>query len=542
MLARLLVAALVVGAAPARAQLQTPVHPALEGAALLAALDADYSPRAVLGYDRARDSLYAYQQRAAGAVCGVYTGFCITLTPGADPSTDAFRQGINAEHTWPQSMGAADEPARSDLHHLFPARDHVNSSRGNHPYAEIPDGEADAWYRDAASQSSAPTVSVDQWSEKDNAHPDPAFAGRFEPRHDHKGDAARAVFYVRAVYPEQVATYGADAFFEVQRRDLLAWHAADPVDLREYARTAWIAGLQGTPNPFVLDSTLARRTYRVAGDPAVSLPPPPGTASAGPLWVNELHYDNEGTDADEGVEIAGPAGASLDGWSLALYDGSGGVYQSVGLTGTLPDQQDGFGTWWVPVAGMQNGSPDGLALVDPAGAVAQFLSYEGPLAAVDGPAAGTAAAELRVSETASTPVGSSLQVSGAGATAADFAWAAPQPHTRGAVNPGQTFVVEAAPQVVGTGEAPAGPALDATVYPNPARDRATLALALAAAGDVRAEVYDLLGRRVLAVDAGPTAPGFRSVGLDVRALAPGVYVVRATAGGGAVATRLAVVR
>jgi hypothetical protein len=25
-------------------------------------------------------------------------------------------------------------------------------------------------------------------------------------------------------------------------------------------------------------------------------------------WINELHYDNFGSDADEGVEIAGPAG------------------------------------------------------------------------------------------------------------------------------------------------------------------------------------------------------------------------------------------
>ncbi len=37
------------------------------------------------------------------------------------------------------------------------------------------------------------------------------------------------------------------------------------------------------------------------------------------VFINELHYDNTGTDVDEGVEIAGQAGIDLSGWSLVFY-------------------------------------------------------------------------------------------------------------------------------------------------------------------------------------------------------------------------------
>ena len=440
-------------ATAAAAQPQTTLYPGQAGAPLLQAIDGAYSPAATLGYGPARDSLYTYEQRTDGALCGVYTRFCIQLTPGADASTDAFGKGVNAEHTWPQSLGAADEPAKSDLHALFPAKDNVNSSRSNVPYGEVPDAETDGWYREAQSQSSTPTVFVGEWSEKDNDHPDPAFSGRFEPRHDHKGDAARAVFYFRAVYPEQVAAYGSQPFFDVQAPDLVVWHYADPVDLDEYARSEWIAGLQGTPNPFVLDSTLARRAFGLSGTPGAD-PGDPGTppgtgGSDADLWVNELHYDNDGADTGEGVEIAGPAGASLDGWSVVLYNGSTGAgYGTVSLSGVVANQQGGHGTVWVPIAGLQNGAPDGLALVDPTGAVVELVSYEGVLTATDGPAAGMASTDLGVAESSSTPVGHSLQLAGTGAGGADFAWQPAQAATPGQPNAGQTFLGQEPPAPV----------------------------------------------------------------------------------------------
>src|SRR5687768_4745137 len=87
----------------------------------------------------------------------------------------------------------------------------------------------------------------------------------------------------------------------------------------------------------------------------------PIVASAQSVFVNELHYDNASTDANEGVEVAGPAGTDLGGWSIVLYNGSGGApYATLNLAGTLPNECGGFGAVAVAAAGMQNGSPDGL--------------------------------------------------------------------------------------------------------------------------------------------------------------------------------------
>ena len=66
------------------------------------------------------------------------------------------------------------------------------------------------------------------------------------------------------------------------------------------------------------------------------------------------------------------------------------------------------------------------------------------------------------------------------------------------------------------------------VYPNPARDYATIELGQAAVGEsVRVTVHDLLGRTVAVLHDGvaPSAP----LQLDTRGLAPGSYLVRVAA-------------
>lgn len=164
--------------------------------------------------------------------------------------------------------------------------------------------------------------------------------------------------------------------------------------------------------------------------------------SASTVFINELHYDNSGADAGEGVEIAGPAGTDLAGWSLALYDGaSGSLYDSLSLVGLIPDQQNSYGTMFFPIAGIQNGgtaTPDGLALVNNT-SVMQFISYEGMFTAVDGPAAGLISVDIGVAETGTTPLGFSLQLAGTGNLYQDFAWNGPAAGSPGAVNPGQAF-------------------------------------------------------------------------------------------------------
>ncbi|WP_109436278.1 T9SS type A sorting domain-containing protein [Aquimarina sp. AU119] len=160
------------------------------------------------------------------------------------------------------------------------------------------------------------------------------------------------------------------------------------------------------------------------------------------VFINEIHYDNASTDVEEAIEIAGVTGTDLSGWSIVLYNGSNNsVYNTISISGILPDQQNGFGTLVeiLPVNGLQNGSPDGIALVDNNNAVIQFLSYEGVITAVDGPAAGVTSTDIGVSESSSTSVGASLQLSGAGTVASEFIWETTPTNTYGAVNTNQTF-------------------------------------------------------------------------------------------------------
>ena len=126
-------------------------------------------------------------------------------------------------------------------------------------------------------------------------------------------------------------------------------------------------------------------------------------------WINELHYDNTGADTGEFIEIAGRAGTDLSGYSLVVYDGSTAqAYATINLSGTIDDEGSGHGAVDFPFAGLQNGTRDGIALVDPSGEVLEFLSYEGIMLALDGPAIGLISSDIGVEESDATPVGSSL--------------------------------------------------------------------------------------------------------------------------------------
>jgi len=173
----------------------------------------------------------------------------------------------------------------------------------------------------------------------------------------------------------------------------------------------------------------------------------PNVAFAIPIFISEIHYDNAGADTGEAVEIAGPAGSDLSAWQLVLYNGSGGlVYNTTALSGIIPNQQSGFGTLFYPVVGIQNGVPDGLALIDAGSAVVQFLSYEGSFIAGDGPAIGMTSTSIGVLESSATPIGHSLQLGGSGAVYADFSWQVAGPETFGSVNANQRFQVASVPE------------------------------------------------------------------------------------------------
>lgn len=172
------------------------------------------------------------------------------------------------------------------------------------------------------------------------------------------------------------------------------------------------------------------------------------------VFINEIHYDNAGADVNEAVEIAGTAGTDLTGYQIILYNGNGGApYATINLTGILANQSNGFGTLSFLTPGIQNGAPDGIALVDNMGVVIQFLSYEGSFVAVGGPANGLTSTDIGVSEPGTEAANFSLQARGTGSTAADFTFAAGSLSSFGSVNNGQTFAGAPTPGVLSIADA-----------------------------------------------------------------------------------------
>jgi predicted extracellular nuclease len=170
------------------------------------------------------------------------------------------------------------------------------------------------------------------------------------------------------------------------------------------------------------------------------------------VYINEIHYDNTGTDTGEAVEIAGPAGTSLGGWRIIRYNSNDGrAYdqppadppEAETLSGTIPELACGWGVVVVAYQsnGLQNGTPDGdgIALVDRSNQVIQLLSYQGTFTAADGPAAGMVSTNIGVAESSDTPVGHSLQLGGEGRSYEDFNWRSAAPQTFGGINREQTL-------------------------------------------------------------------------------------------------------
>ncbi len=375
----------------------------------------------------------------------------------------------NREHSWPKSFGFPNDGSTNypytDCHHLFICNSGYNSSRSNKPYGTA-----------GAAGTEKTTLAYNGVGGGSGVYPgwsnwyDSTY---WETWQDRRGDVARALLYMDVRYeggihpgtsnpePDLILT---DDLTLIENSNtganesvaymgllsvLLQWSQDDPVDAKEMAHNDAVYSFQGNRNPFVdhpewIDCVFGSTCGGGGGggDPATA-------------WINEFHYDNDGTDTGEFFEIAGTAGLDLAGWTLYAYNGNGGtVYNTVNLSGVLADQQSGFGTLAFNLTGMQNGSPDGLALVDGSGSIVMFISYEGALTATDGPASGLTSTDVGVSETSTTTVGHSLQLGGSGSAYADFSWQAPQANTSGAVNTGQSFSggpVNQAPTAVANG-------------------------------------------------------------------------------------------
>jgi hypothetical protein len=121
------------------------------------------------------------------------------------------------------------------------------------------------------------------------------------------------------------------------------------------------------------------------------------------------------------------------------------VYETLNLSGRIDDEVSGFGAVAFFQSGLQNGSPDGLALIDQngvvvsSGGIIQFLSYEGGFTATAGAAIDIASNEIGVDQDPAPAVGLTLQLTGLGSVYADFAWTGPLAATPDFLNLNQSF-------------------------------------------------------------------------------------------------------
>jgi hypothetical protein len=237
-------------------QTEDTIFPSLTGQELLDGLVANYKPGVVLSYNNARDKMYALIYNVNDTLEGVYTGYKVYVpynSPNPRTYTNAANPIMNCEHTWPQSKGAVGNAA-SDMHHMFATNGDANAARGSFPFDEINDQITNKWWKGSSYITSIPSININFYSEEHTGV-------EWEPRENHKGNVARAMFYFYTMYKAE-ADAADPNFFTIQKDVLWQWHNADPADALEIFRTNQIAGYQeNKPNPYVLDATLVQRAY-----------------------------------------------------------------------------------------------------------------------------------------------------------------------------------------------------------------------------------------------------------------------------------------
>ena len=168
----------------------------------------------------------------------VYSGENKVYTEPFDFTTNGFSREHTYPHSWMPTNPAQSLPEYNDYHHLFPTNQNMaNAVRSNYPLGEVVN--VNSTYLGAKYGTDANGKLV------------------YEPRDDHKGDAARAMMYEATCYttvggnwgyPNPISgtiNYGQDQYI------LKQWHYQDPPSSWEIARNDYIDSLQDNRNPFV---------------------------------------------------------------------------------------------------------------------------------------------------------------------------------------------------------------------------------------------------------------------------------------------------
>jgi hypothetical protein len=161
----------------------------------------------------------------------VYSGENKIYSEPFDFTTNGYSREHTYCHSWMPTNPATSLPEYSDFHHLFPSNlNSANILRSNNPLAEVVNETSSFLGCKSGTNANGETV--------------------FEPRDEHKGDAARAIMYEAICY----TTVSGNSWALPNSQDqmiLKQWHFQDPPDNWEIARNDFIDSLQGNRNPFV---------------------------------------------------------------------------------------------------------------------------------------------------------------------------------------------------------------------------------------------------------------------------------------------------
>lgn len=180
----------------------------------------------------------------------IYTGIPFVYTEPFLWWGNSTGGDLTREHTFAQSWMPSNNPSQNpafpnapngrelqeydDLHHLFPANQTLgNNVRSNNPLGEV--------------------VTITSQNGEGKIGKDANGKTVYEPRDSHKGDAARALFYMCTAYNGVNGNNWSLGNIVKQQDEavLKKWHFQDLPDAWEIARNEYVASLQHNRNPFI---------------------------------------------------------------------------------------------------------------------------------------------------------------------------------------------------------------------------------------------------------------------------------------------------
>jgi len=183
----------------------------------------------------ANTMIYSFEARDTTldrrVVTCVYSGENKIYTEPFDWSSNGYSREHTYCHSWMPTNPATLLPEYSDYHHLFPTNlNDVNIVRSNNALGVVVNVTSTYLGSKYGTDANGQTV--------------------FEPRDEHKGDAARAMMYEAICYTTISGNSWALPSYQNQYL-LKQWHFQDPPDNWEIARNDFVDSLQNNRNPFV---------------------------------------------------------------------------------------------------------------------------------------------------------------------------------------------------------------------------------------------------------------------------------------------------